>query len=185
MASQKIGESYDMTLRTHSKPKNWRAGKWSECDKRQRGFGMVEKMFYCYKAIKNEVAEVRAEQECFSSHRKDGGGSSNHAYISDPTAQIALRHIEPIRAVTLSVNGNVETIANPEKWVYVVEQTLQYFQSDSFVYKVLKARFIDNEPMPKTCIKQEITESKYYRLRDEGIIYARECAIQLGLIKVF
>lgn len=51
--------------------------------------------------------------------------------------------------------------------------------------EVLRRRFFENEPMRRTQTELAISEDKYYRLRDIGIGYARECAIQLGLIKVF
>lgn len=56
---------------------------------------------------------------------------------------------------------------------------------DELVSEVLRRRFFENEPMRRTQTELAISEDKYYRLRDIGIGYARECAIQLGLIKVF
>ena len=163
--------------------------KWRATRKPQRGFGLVEKMFYYYDRIKREVETCREEQGYYQSGGKTGGGSSTHAFISDPTATIAMKHYQPLAKVIINAERlDEEVIAQPEKWLTVVEQTLFFFSSDEeeeLVGEVLRRRFFENEPMRKTQLDLEIGVEKYYRLRDVGIGYARECAIQLGLIKVF
>lgn len=162
--------------------------KWRATRKPQRGFGLVEKMFYYYDRIKREVEICREEQGYYQSGGKTGGGSSTHAFISDPTATIAMKHYQPLAKVIINAERlDEEVIAQPEKWLTVVEQTLFFFSSneDELVSEVLRRRFFENEPMRKTQLDLEIGVEKYYRLRDIGIGYARECAIQLGLIKVF
>lgn len=71
--------------------------KWRATRKPQRGFGLVEKMFYYYDRIKREVETCREEQGYYQSGGKTGGGSSTHAFISDPTATIAMKHYQPQR----------------------------------------------------------------------------------------
>lgn len=163
--------------------------KWRATRKPQRGFGLVEKMFYYYDRIKREVEICREEQGYYQSGGKTGGGSSTHAFISDPTATIAMKHHQPLAKVIINAERlDEEVIAQPEKWLTVVEQTLFFFSSDEeeeLVGEVLRRRFFENEPMRRTQTELAISEDKYYRLRDIGIGYARECAIQLGLIKVF
>ena len=162
--------------------------KWRATRKPQRGFGLVEKMFYYYDRIKREVEICREEQGYYQSGGKTGGGSSTHAFISDPTATIAMKHYQPLAKVIINAERlDEEVIAQPEKWLTVVEQTLFFFSNneDELVGEVLRRRFFENEPMRKTQLDLEIGVEKYYRLRDVGIGYARECAIQLGLIKVF
>lgn len=162
--------------------------KWRATRKPQRGFGLVEKMFYYYDRIKHEVEICRDEQGYYQSGGKTGGGSSTHAFVSDPTATIAMKHYRPLAKVIINAERlDEEVIAQPEKWLTVVEQTLFFFSDneDELVSEVLRRRFFENEPMRKTQLDLEIGVEKYYRLRDIGIGYARECAIQLGLIKVF
>ncbi len=162
--------------------------KWRATRKPQRGFGLVEKMFYYYDRIKREVEICRDEQGYYQSGGKTGGGSSTHAFISDPTATIAMKHYQPLAKVIINAERlDEEVIAQPEKWLTVVEQTLFFFSDneDELVSEVLRRRFFENEPMRRTQTELAISEDKYYRLRDIGIGYARECAIQLGLIKVF
>lgn len=159
---------------------------WRKTRKQQQGFGLVEKMFYYYERIKREVQIARAEQGYYQSGGKTGGGSSGHSFISDPTATIAMKHYQPIAKVIINAEKlNEEVIAQPEKWLVVVEQTFIFFENEEFISELLRRRFFENEPMVRTCTELEIGYDKYYRLRDIGIGYARECAIQLGLIKVF
>lgn len=172
-----------MTLETPSSKsrRNWRAGR-----NPQRGFALVEKMFYYYSRIKKAVAITREEQGYYQSGGRTGGGSSNHAFISDPTATIAMKHYQPLGKVIINADRlDEEVITQPEKWMTIVEQTLMFFDDEEEVSQVLRRRFFENEPMATTCIDLEISYDKYYKLRDIGIGYARECAIQLGLIKVF
>lgn len=170
-----------MTLETHSKRRNWRQSR-----KPQQGFAFVEKMFYYYTKIKEAVAIVRAEQGYYQGGTKSGGGSSNHAFVSDPTAILAIKHYEPLKKVIINAERlDEEVIVHPEKWLTVVEQSFIHFNDDELVKELLRRRFLENEPMATTCIDLEIDYNKYYRLRDVGIDYALKCAIQLGLIKVF
>lgn len=167
--------------------KNWRYTR----DDRFCGSGkelrLLEKMFWHYNDVKREVEEIRAEMGYYQSHKSDGGASSNRAFISDPTASTALKRVGEIHKVIIN-SGKLDedTIHEPEQWIVAIEQTMLYAKRrELLVYEVLDRRFMKNEPMPTTCIDLEISKDKYYRLRDAGLYYAKECAIQLGLIKVF
>ena len=159
-----------MTLETPSangrRRRNWRAGR-----NPQKGFALVEKMFYYYHRIKKAVDITRAEQGYYQGGGRTGGGSSNHAFVSDPTATIAMKHYQPLGKVIINADRiNEEVIASPEKWLTIVEQTFMHF---------------DDEPMATSCIDLGLSYGKYYKLRDIGVDYALKCAIQLGVIKVF
>lgn len=79
--------------------------------------------------IEKAIADKRDDM-CL---QKTGGGSSNHAFISDPTCQKALRNIMPVGTVMVQYGPkiagkcDVKTLRNPEKWLYVVENTWNYF----------------------------------------------------------
>lgn len=167
--------------------KNWRVGRVKQRDKIQRSFGLVEKMFYYYEKIKEAVETARAEQGYYQSGSlKDGVGGGGKGAVSDPTARTAMKRIQPIRKIIIRADKlSDEIVFRPESWLKVVEQTFAYFGEKDLVTLVLRRRFLKNEQMFKTCLALEITEGKYYKLRDEGVTYARECAIQLGLIRVF
>ena len=143
-------------------------------------------MFYYYHRIKRAVEEIKQERGYYQSAGKTGGGSSNHAFISDPTASLALKHAAPIGKVIINAERiDEEVIANPEAWLTVVEQTMMFYDEEEIIGELMRRRFFNNESCHRTCIDLGISEDKYYRLLKLGIGYARECAIQLGLIKVF
>lgn len=182
-----------MTYETHNRrdqQRNWRRRKFSASEGREVGFGLVEKMFWNYEKIKRAVEDARMELGFYSSGGKTGGAPTNHSFVSDPTAILAMRHSAPIKQVTIDGGkATEETVKRPEDWLFVVEQTYRRFldlhhEAGDVTYPVLIDRF-RNEPWPTTCARLEITKDKYYSARDVGIRYARECAIQLGLLKVF
>ena len=166
--------------------KNWRHTRDDRYYDSGKEFKLLEKMFWHYNEIKREINEIRAEMGYYQSHKADGGASSNRAFISDPTASTALKRIGEIHKVIIN-SGRLDedTIEEPERWLIAIEQTMIRVKKEPLMYEVLNRRFMLNEPMPTTCIDLEISKNKYYRLRDAGLYYAKECAIQLGLIKVF
>lgn len=186
-----------MTYETHNKNKNkgyrgprrnWRISRHTPYNAlAAKNFRTVEKMFYYYRKIKLAVEEIRGEQGFYKGGAPTGGAPTNHAFVSDPTASMALKRYAPIKRIVLNAETlHEDVVENPESWLQVVEQTLMAFDGDSeLVGKLIRRRYIKNEPMPTTCIDLEINKNKYYALRDIGISYARECAIQLGLIKAF
>ncbi|MBR5172497.1 MAG: hypothetical protein IKW14_03765 [Phascolarctobacterium sp.] len=167
--------------------KNWRYTRDDRFYDNGKELRLLEKMFWHYNEIKREVEEIRAEMGYYQSHKSDGGGSSNRSFISDPTASAAIKRAGDIHKVIIN-SGKLDedTILEPEKWIVAIEQTMLCAKKrEPHIFEVLDRRFIKNEPMPTTCIDLEISKDKYYRLRDAGLYYAKECAIQLGLIKVF
>lgn len=166
--------------------KNWRYARDNRCYDNGRELRLLERIFFHYKDIQKEVELVRAEMGYYQSHKSDGGASSNRAFVSDPTASTALKRIGDIHKIIIN-SGRLDedTIVEPEKWMVVVEQTMFHSKQEPLIYEVLSRRFMRNEPMPTTCIDLEISKDRYYRLRDTGLYYAKECAIQLGLIRVF
>lgn len=177
-----------MTYETDKHRRNWRVSKEASAPDKYHtpGFARVEKMFYYYPRIVRAVNEIRSGQGYYQSGHKDNGGSSNRAFISDPTYQIAIKHLERIPKVVIHSDAfNEDTVFRPEDWIAVVDETLAKFPESNLTGCIIRKRYLANEPMPTTCIRYELTYSRYYRLRDIGINYARECAIQIGLIKVF
>lgn len=175
------------SIKFRRRRKNWRYTRDDRFYDSGKELRLLEKMFWHYNDIKREVDEIRAEMGYYQSHNSDGASSSNRAFISDPTASTALKRVGDIHKVIIN-SGKLEedTIVEPEKWIVAIEQTMLCAKKrEPHIYEVLNRRFIKNEPMPTTCIDLEISKDKYYRLRDAGLYYAKECAIQLGLIKVF
>lgn len=179
-----------MTSETHKprRPRNWRAAKSKRRFKRPNNdYRLLEKMFYYYNKLKREVAEIRAEQGYYQNGHKEGGGSSNHAFISDPTSQLAIKHAQEIKKVTINADTPSEDVVSmPERWIFVVEQTLAHFEGSFIVREIIVRRYLLNEGYVRTCNDLEIEcYNDYYDAKDAGLEYARECAIQMGLIRVF
>lgn len=140
----------------------------------------IEKRFYQYEKIKKAVHEARHDP----ASTKTGGNSSGHAFVSDPTANVAMKEVMPLRSVVIEVGKNeVETVREPEKWLKIVEQTYLYYKN-GIVYDILKFRY-SGDTYQKTCQQLHISSSTYYQMITEAQHYALACACQVGLVKVF
>lgn len=140
----------------------------------------IEKRFYQYEKIKQAVYEARNDSGCIHTNGNDGGRS----LISNPTANIALKDIMPLKSVVINVGKNeVETIKQPEKWMKIVEATYKKYEN-GIIYDILKFRY-NGETYQKTCMELHISSSTYYQMITEAQHYALACACQLGLVKVF
>lgn len=165
--------------------KNWRASRRQEfCS--ERYFRKLEKVFWNYNRIKYAIALRKEENKIYLSASKIDGMHTVGS-ISDPTQKLAFDFIENLPSVEIENDEHKkETFERPEEWVVVVEQTLARFAKDSpMVKEVLYRRYILNEGSPHTWMDLEINSDKYYKARNVGLQYARECAIQLGLLKAF
>ena len=140
----------------------------------------IEKRFYQYEKIKRAVWEARHD----SGANKTGGNGSGHAFISDPTANAAMRESMPLYAVTIEIGKNeVETVKQPEKWLRVIEATYGNYEG-GIVGDLLKYRY-NGETYQQTCMDLHISSSTYYQMITEAQQYALACACQVGLVKVF
>ncbi|WP_196606610.1 hypothetical protein [Pectinatus frisingensis] len=139
----------------------------------------IEKRFYQYEKIKKAVWEARND----SGIGRTGGNSTGHAFVSDPTANVAVKEVMPIKSVTIKVCNDTETIKQPEKWLQVIEATYNHY-SEGIVVDLLKCRY-SNEPYQQTCMNLHISTSLYYQMLIEARQYALACACQVGLVKVF
>lgn len=146
----------------------------------------IEYIFSRYYRIKAKIAEKKASVVYYSGGSRGDGGSPSQGKHSDPTAMIAIRNQEVDCVVLFQGMACEEVVYHPERWVCVVEQTLDYFdRNNAIVSEILRKKFLRNEGWVRTCVELEVSKNKYYRAKSIGIKYARECAIQLGLIKVF
>ncbi|WP_432748218.1 hypothetical protein [Pectinatus frisingensis] len=140
----------------------------------------IEKRFYQYEKIKKAVWEARND----SGVGRTGGNSTGHAFVSDPTANVAVKEVMPIKTVTIKIGKyDTETVKQPEKWLQVIEATYNHY-SEGIVIDLLKHRH-SNEPYQQTCMNLHISSSTYYQMIVEVQQYALACACQVGLVKVF
>jgi hypothetical protein len=141
---------------------------------------LIERRFFQYEKIKQAVWEARND----SGANKTGGNGSGHAFVSDPTANAAMRVVSLLPAVEIEVGKNeTETIKWPEKWLAVIEATYRRYEG-GVAKKILHDRY-KGETQVKTCMENFISKATYYFILKEIENYAMMCACQAGLVKVF
>lgn len=82
----------------------------------------VEGKLYQYDEIKKIIFERRND------HKVSKLSISNHAHVSDPTAQRAVYEATPIKSVTLCTGTEIK---DPEKWVKIYEDTHKAFEGST------------------------------------------------------
>lgn len=169
--------------------RNWRLSRTERNFSSDSNFRLVERMLWYYSAIKASVEKERKAIGFYKENRSDNFCPRRHigSSVSDPTAQAAMRRIEPLRSVVIE-NGRESgsIIKRPEEWLAVIEETFEHFErTEPLIAEILRRRFAKNESQAVTCAALGVSRNKYYRCRDVGIQYAKECALQLNLIKVF
>ena len=143
-------------------------------DCRAMAYNRVETMLRNQTAIERAVDEARAEQRGGHS----GGGSSGHAFVSDPTAQQAVTASIPLRSVTLD-NGYV--VREPEKWLGIIHYLYEHFPAaDASAMRY----FYDGHSAVETSARREISERSVYNIRDDFKAMGVELACQYGLVSV-
>lgn len=140
---------------------------------------LIERRFFQYEKIKQAVWEARND----SGGNKTGGNGSGHAFVSDPTANAAMKGASLLPAVEIEVGKNeTETIKWPEKWLIVIEATYRRYK-DGVVEKLLKCRY-SGDPYQKTCMELHISTTTYYQIITEVQQFALACACQVGVVSV-
>lgn len=131
-------------------------------------YKQIEWYLYNYYEIKREVQELK--DEIIEGRSYDisewGGGISYH---SDPTAN---------RAIKLTRLDLVEK----EKWLKVIEGTIQHFQGTE-KGRLLQKKYFDELGERHICRELHIERTTYYRWREEIVLYTALLATQYGLIK--
>ena len=143
-------------------------------DCRAMAYQRVETMLRNQTAIERAVAEARAEQRS----GRSGGGSSGHAFVSDPTAQQAVTASLPLRSVTLD-NGYV--VRDPERWLGIVHYLYTHFPAaDAAAMRF----FYSGHSAVETGMKCNIGGSTVYHIREDFRAAGVELACQYGLVSV-
>lgn len=96
--------------------------------------------------IRKAINEKRADMNT----RKVGGEGSGHCRISDPTAETALRNVEPVGTVQVYygsiLNGlrDSRIIYDSERWLRVANETWQYFKrnKNQRYYVIMECMYI-------------------------------------------
>lgn len=134
----------------------------------KRIYKKIEWYLYNYHNLRREVE--REKRDIIEAGGRDlaewGGGISYH---SDPTA---------LRAVKLTRPELIEK----EKWLKVIENTIQHFKGTE-KGRLLQKRYFDQLRERYTCRELHIERTTYYRWREEIVLYTALLAAQYGLIK--
>ena len=143
-------------------------------DCRAMAYNRVETMLRNQTAIERAVDEARAGQRS----GRSGGGSSGHAFVSDPTAQQAVTATVPLRSVTLD-SGYV--VREPETWLGIIHYLYEHFPAaDAAAMRY----FYDGHSAIETSMKFSIGGSTAYYIRDDFRAMGVELACQYRLVSV-
>lgn len=141
-------------------------------DARNNAYRLVERVLRNQRGIERAVKEARMQSGGHS------GGSSGHAYISDPTAQQAVRLATELQAVTLD-NGLVVRL--PERWLKIVQHL--YRECPATESRAMRYYYSGHNAI-ETGVYCAMDESTVYRIRQEFRHMATELACQCGLVRV-
>lgn len=142
---------------------------------RSRKYGphqKIEMMFRRQKQIEQAVYEAKND-----SHGHAGGGTSGHAFVSDPTASAAMHMVDEIRTVTLD-DGFV--VKWPERWLSVIHTTYSRCAGSA---EALKFR-CSGRGYVEACNELHVGKSTYFSMLNDADNFALAAACQLELVKV-
>lgn len=76
-----------------------------------------------------------------------------------------------------------DTVMAEEKWIKVIEQTLEFFAGTG-VDLFLEKKYFKKKKIDEVMYELHIEKTTYYRWREEAIMYVCMKAIQDGLIRI-
>ena len=128
------------------------------------------------KEIREAVAEAK-----LSTGGHTGGAPTGHTYISDPTANQAIRQADEVRVVNLESGSKVEW---PERWLSVINAVRAWCGEDFIRSEIFKRRY-KGEGYVSSCCDLHIVQQTYSLILRDIRDYAIKCACQMQLVKVF
>jgi len=135
----------------------------------RKTYKKIEYYLYHFFEIRREVEQEK--QDIIEAGSRDltewGGGISYH---SDPTANRAIKLTRP-------------DLVEKEKWLKVIEGTIQHFQGTE-KGRLLQKKYFDELGERHICQELHIERATYYNWRNEIVFYTALLAAQKGLIKV-
>lgn len=142
-------------------------------DARKSAYKLVGKILYNERNIELAIKEARMRT---TGHT--GGAAGGHAYVSDPTAQTAVRLVSALKSVTLD-DGWV--VRQPERWMRVVK--CAYASCYPYEAKAMRYYYGGHSAV-STGERFGMDESTVYRIRNEFLHLATELACQIDLVRV-
>ena len=141
-------------------------------DARNNAYRLVERVLRNQRSIERAVKEARLQP------RGHSGGSAGHAFVSDPTAQQAVRLATELKVVTLDDGW---TLRMPERWLTIVNHL--YAECPATESNAMRYYYSGHTAV-ETGLHCAMDESTVYRIRQEFRHMATELACQYGLVRV-
>lgn len=150
-----------------------------------KAFRLMEKLFWNYADIVNEVNLLRKEQDYYKIGEPTGGAPTGHAYVADPAASLTIKHNQKIEKISLEKGTPSEnTVYYPEEWLDLIKDVLTMFKDDKLVGDVLMRRYIWGEDLAVTCKNLKLNYGQYRLARNVGMYRAIAEAWLRGLLEV-
>lgn len=140
-------------------------------------FRTIEKHLYNQQKIERAVIEARAEQ--LSNHGPSLGGNGGHPFISDPTAQTAIKLAMPIRMVNVPKMG---TVLNPEEWVMLINEAYAH-QSEKKRQMLKKRYYYHNASAISLGIDYDMSTKSVYNICTNFVVDVALRLASAGIIK--
>lgn len=143
-------------------------------------YKVVERRLYTCENLRRAVIEARAEMDGRKGVMEGGGG---HAFVSDPTAAQAVKQMTPLHSVLIADGrGNIETVHQPEKWLYLIGSVYQQMDPDK--KSVIKARYWDKKPTINISINYPAGQRTVYTWCNEFVQELSLLALNEGLVRI-
>lgn len=118
---------------------------------------------------------------------KTGGGSSQHAFVSDPTCQKAIKRVMPVGPVYVEYGPKVcgkcgvKLLKNPELWLRAVDLTWKVFNGTQS-HKVMVARYHQGKEYKEIAKDMRISYQRVYIIMSSVHKYCYDVAKANGAL---
>lgn len=130
---------------------------------------------------RKELQEAIDEEKENKDTQKVGGNGNGHCRISDPTAQKAIRHLDPVGTVKVfhgpKVNGLREyrLVPDSERWLSISNATWYFFRYDR-CYKFMQLKYIEGMGIKEIRAEMKIGRRRFFYMQASIRRYAYSCA---------
>lgn len=144
----------------------------------------VEAVLFAHKTISNGIAAARANS--LAKHKEALGTSIVGGERKDPTAQEAMKRLDPIPVLKCIEDGKTFLIHQPEKWLEVFSKSFQTFRNrygDKHT-DMLEKRYLEGKDTATLAEETGISRKRYGERRSVFLNIVMIYAAQYGLIKL-
>lgn len=130
---------------------------------------------------REELRKAIDEEKQNKDTQKVGGNGNGHCHISDPTAQKAIRLVDPIGTVVVyygpCVNGvrASRVVPDSERWLSIANATWNYFKHDR-LYKFMQLKYIEHMDIKEIRKEFKIGRRRFFYMQRSIRKYAYDSA---------